>query len=336
MPEYQDPEQLIGLTKPASCKEGRKKVKMSKVYAGIDISKEFLDMAILPSGEIKRYANDERGIENLASRLKRFSVLLVVMEPTGGLEAPLAAALTLEGINIAVVNARQIRDYAKARGKLAKTDKLDAIIMAEFAAVIKPPVREFRDEETEDIKAIVSRRRQLLEMLKAENNRLAIARKSLKPNILDHIEYLKKEIADWDRDLRERIEDSPIWRVKDNLLQSIPGVGKVLSATLLAELPELGKLNRRQIAALVGVAPFNRDSGLMRGKRSVWGGRASVRAVLYMAALVSTRFNPVIKSFYQRLLEKGKAKKVAIVACMRRLLTIMNAILKTKKAWQYA
>ncbi|MFA5091014.1 MAG: IS110 family transposase [Candidatus Omnitrophota bacterium] len=309
---------------------------MSKVYAGIDISKEFLDMAILPSGEIKRYANDERGIENLASRLKRFSVLLVVMEPTGGLEAPLAAALTLEGINIAVVNARQIRDYAKARGKLAKTDKLDAIIMAEFAAVIKPPVREFRDEETEDIKAIVSRRRQLLEMLKAENNRLAIARKSLKPNILDHIEYLKKEIADWDRDLRERIEDSPIWRVKDNLLQSIPGVGKVLSATLLAELPELGKLNRRQIAALVGVAPFNRDSGLMRGKRSVWGGRASVRAVLYMAALVSTRFNPVIKSFYQRLLEKGKAKKVAIVACMRRLLTIMNAILKTKKAWQYA
>jgi len=336
VPEYQDPEQLIGLTKPASCKEGRKKVKMSKVYAGIDISKEFLDMAILPSGEIKRYANDERGIENLASRLKRFSVLLVVMEPTGGLEAPLAAALTLEGINIAVVNARQIRDYAKARGKLAKTDKLDAIIMAEFAAVIKPPVREFRDEETEDIKAIVSRRRQLLEMLKAENNRLAIARKSLKPNILDHIEYLKKEIADWDRDLRERIEDSPIWRVKDNLLQSIPGVGKVLSATLLAELPELGKLNRRQIAALVGVAPFNRDSGLMRGKRSVWGGRASVRAVLYMAALVSTRFNPVIKSFYQRLLEKGKAKKVAIVACMRRLLTIMNAILKTKKAWQYA
>ena len=258
------------------------------------------------------------------------------MEPTGGMEAPLAAALTLEGIKVAVVNARQVRDYARATGKLAKTDKLDALVMAEFASVIKPPVRELRDEETQEIKAIVSRRRQLLEMLTAEKNRLAIAPKSLKPNIFSHIEYLKKELADWDRDLRQRIEDSPIWRIKDDLLQSIPGVGKVLSATLLAELPELGKLNRKQIAALVGVAPYNRDSGMMKGKRSVWGGRASVRSALYMAALVATRFNPVISNFYHRLLEKGKAKKVALVACMRRLLTIMNAILKTQKAWQYA
>jgi transposase len=309
---------------------------MSQVYAGIDVSKEFLDLAVLPSGEKQRYANDEEGVGKLASKLKELSALLVVMEPTGGLEAMAVAVLTLDGFNVAVVNARQVRDYARATGKLAKTDKLDALVMAEFASVIKPPVREMRDEETEEIKAIVSRRRQLLEMLKAEKNRLAVARKNLKSNILSHIEWLKKEIADLDRDLRQRIEESPIWRVKDNLLQSIPGVGKVLSATLLAELPELGKLNRRQIAALVGVAPYNRDSGMMRGKRSVWGGRASVRSVLYMAALVSTRFNPVISSFYQRLLEKGKAKKVAIVACMRRLLIIMNAILKTQKAWQYA
>jgi transposase len=327
---------LIGLTKPASYKEGTKEGKMSEVYAGIDVSKEFLDLAVLPSGEKKRYSNDETGIGKLVTRLKKIKVQLVVMEPTGGMEMPLAAASTLEGINVAVVNARQVRDYARATGKLAKTDKLDALIMTEFASVIKPPVRELRDEETQEIKAIVSRRRQLLEMLTAEKNRLAIAPKGLKPKILSHIEYLKKEIADWDRDLRQRIEDSPVWRVKDDLLQSIPGVGKVLSATLLAELPELGKLNRRQIAALVGVAPYNRDSGMMRGKRSVWGGRASVRSALYMAALVSTRFNPVISVFYQRLLAKGKAKKVALVACMWRLLTIMNAILKTQKAWNYA
>lgn len=317
--------------------QGRdKRGKMSEVYTGIDVSKEFLDLAVLPSGEKKCYNNDETGIGKLVVRLKKIKVRLVVMEPTGGMEAPLAAALTLEGIKVAVVNARQVRDYARATGKLAKTDKLDALVMAEFASVIKPPVRELRDEETQEIKAIVSRRRQLLEMLTAEKNRLAIAPKGLKPKILSHIEYLKKEIADWDRELRQRIEDSPVWRVKDDLLQSIPGVGKVLSATLLAELPELGKLNRKQIAALVGVAPYNRDSGRMRGKRSVWGGRASVRAALYMAALVGTRFNPVISNFYQRLLEKGKAKKVALVACMRRLLTIMNAILKTQKAWRYA
>lgn len=317
--------------------QGRdKRGKMSEVYAGIDVSKECLDLAVLPSGEKKRYSNDEAGITKLTAKLKKLSPVLVVMEPTGGLEMPLAAALTLESIKTAVVNARQVRDYARATGKLAKTDKIDALVMAEFASVIKPPVREFRDEETEEIKSIMSRRRQLLEMLTAEKNRLAIARKSLKSKILSHIEWLKKEIADIDADLRQRIEESPIWRVKDNLLQSIPGVGKVLSATLLAELPELGKLNRRQIAALVGVAPYNRDSGKMRGKRSVWGGRASVRSVLYMATLVSTRFNPVISSFYQRLLEKGKAKKVALVACMRRLLTIMNAILKTQKAWNYA
>jgi transposase len=314
--------------------QGREK--MDDVYAGIDVAKEFLDVAVLPSGEKKRYFNNEAGISKLTNSLKKLKPLLIVMEPTGGLEAPLAAALTVEGINVAIVNARQVRDYARATGKLAKTDRLDALVMAEFAAVIKPVARKLRDEESEEIKSMVSRRRQLLEMLTAEKSRLATARKNLRPKIIAHIEWLKKEIADLDHDLRQQIEGSPIWQVKDNLLQSIPGVGKVLSATLLAELPELGQLNRRQIAALVGVAPFNRDSGTLRGKRSIWGGRSSVRTVLYMATLSSTRFNPVISNFYLRLLEKGKAKKVAIVACMRRLLTIMNAILKTQKAWQYA
>jgi transposase len=317
--------------------QGReKRGKMNGVYAGIDVSKDLLDVAILPSREKIQYANDEAGISKLVASLKKLSPALIVMEPTGGLEAMAAAALASQGINVAVVNARQVRDYARATGKLAKTDKLDALVMAEFAAVIKPPARQLRDEESEEIKAMMSRRRQLLEMLTAEKNRLAIARKNLKPSILSHIDWLKKEIADLDLDLRQKIEGSPIWRVKDNLLQSIPGVGRVLSATILAELPELGKLNRRQIAALVGVAPFNRDSGSMRGKRSVWGGRASVRTVLYMATLAGTRFNPIIRSFYQRLLAKGKAKKVALVACMRRLLTIMNAILKHQRAWQYA
>ena len=305
-------------------------------YAGIDVSKDHLDLAILPSREKRQYSNDEGGIDKLIKGLQNLPIKLIVMEPTGGFEAPAAAALTAEGMSVAVVNARQVREYAKATGRLAKTDGIDVLVMAEFAASIKPPARPLRDEETEEIKAMVSRRRQLLEMLTAEKNRMAMARKHLKPHILAHIKWLKKEVEDLDGDLRKRIEDSPVWRVKDNLLQSIPGVGKVLSATLLAELPELGNLNRRQIAALVEVAPFNRDSGHMKGKRSVWGGRASIRAVLYMATLAGTRYNPVIKEFYQRLVQRGKAKKVALVACMRRLLTIMNAILKHQRAWQYA
>jgi transposase len=307
-----------------------------KVYAGIDVSKDRLDVAILPSQEKGRYPNDEEGVGKLISKLKKLPVELVVLEPTGGLEASVAAAISSEGIPVAVVNARQIKEYARATGRLAKTDTIDARVMAEFAFAIKPPARPLRDEAAEEIKAMVSRRRQLLEMLTAEKNRRAIARKHLKVGIQAHIDWLKKELEEMDGDLRKRIEGSPLWRVKDNLLQSIPGVGKVLSATILAELPELGKLNRRQIAALVGVAPFNRDSGRMRGKRTIWGGRATIRRVLYMATLASTRHNPVIGEFYQRLVKRGKAKKVALVACMRRLLTIMNAILKHGKAWQYA
>jgi transposase len=309
---------------------------MSEVYVGIDVSKERLDVAAIPSNKKLQFVNDESGMSKLLSKLVELSPNLIVLEPTGGLEIPIAAAIAAENLAVVVVNARQIRDYARAMGKLAKTDNLDALVMAEFAQAVRPEVRPLRSEDNLEIKALVSRRRQLMEMLTAEKNRLAIARKHIKPNIQSHIEWLKKEIEDIDQNLRHTIESSPIWREKDNLLQSIPGVGNVLSATLLAELPELGTLNRKQIAALVGVAPFNRDSGSMKGKRSVWGGRAPIRAVLYMAALVSTRCNPVIKPFYQQLLERGKAKKVALVACMRRLLTIMNAIIKTRRPWQYA
>ena len=309
---------------------------MEQSYVGIDVSKSRLDVATTPGKEKSQFSNDEDGISKLVNKVKTLSPALIVLEPTGGLEVNIAGALAAEGLVVAIVNARQIRDFARATGKLAKTDRVDALVMAEFASAVRPESRPLRDEENQRIKAIVSRRCQVLEMLTAEKNRLAVAHRDVKPEILEHIKWLKKKIEETDRDLRHKIEASPIWREKDNLLQSIPGVGDVLSATLLAELPELGKLNRKQIANLIGVAPLNRDSGAMKGKRSVWGGRASVRAVLYMAALVATRYNPVIKVFYQRLLAKGKAKKIALVACMRKLLTILNAVIRQRKAWQYA
>jgi len=321
---------------PASNKDGRKEKTMSGIYVGIDVSKDRLDVAVVPSGDKRQFSNDEAGLSKLLGMLVKLAPTLVVMEPTGGFEVPLAGALAAEGLPVAVVNARQIRNYARAVGKLAKTDKLDAMIIAEFAHKVEPEVRPLRDEENQEIKAIVSRRCQLVEMLKAEKNRLAIAPKHIKPNIMAHIEWLRREMDDLDRNLRELIEASPIWREKDDLLRSIPGIGNVISATLLAELPELGTLNRREIASLAGVAPFNQDSGTIKGKRRIWGGRTSVRHALYMAALVGTRYNPVIKAFYTRLLQKGKAKKVALVACMRKLLTILNSIIRYRKAWHYA
>ena len=309
---------------------------MDGIYVGIDVSKDSLDVAVVPSGEQRQFSNDEAGHCKLLSKLLKLAPALIVMEPTGGLEAPLAGVLAAEGLAVAVVNARQIRDYARAAGRLAKTDKLDAEIIAKFAEKMQPEPRALRDEESQEIKEMVSRRRQLVEMLRAEKNRLAIARKVMKPSILAHIKWLEQEIDSLDRTLRQQIENSPIWREKDNLLKSIPGVGPVTAATLLAELPELGSLNRRQIASLSGVAPFNQDSGSMKGKRRIWGGRASVRSALYMAALVGTRYNPVIRAFYIRLLEKGKAKKVALVACMRKLLTILNSMIRYRKVWNYA
>lgn len=308
---------------------------MEKVYAGIDIAKASVDIAVHPTRQHWGFTNDDRGIGQAVARLQKLSPELVVMEATGGLELPLAGALVAAGVPVAVVNPRQVRDFAKAEGRLAKTDALDAWVIADFAMSIHPTPRLLPDDRTQEIGAIVARRRQLVEMITAEKNRLHISRKSVKPRILAHIAWLEQELANTNDDLSQKIRETPIWIEKEDLLRSVPGVGPVLSVTLLSELTELGTLNRRQIAALVGVAPLNRDSGTLRGKRTVWGGRAPVRAALYMATLVATRYNPVIRAFYQRLCAAGKARKVALTACMRKLLTILNAMLKHRTPWSY-
>jgi transposase len=306
------------------------------VYVGIDVSKENLDLAVNPRKQIRRFHNTATGIGKTIDHIRETGSTLVVMEATGGLEIPLAAALGEAGIPTAIVNPRQVRDYARSTGKLAKTDAIDAQMLADFAATVHPEPRPLAEPQARELKDILARRQQLNEMITAEKNRLQRARGVLLDHIRAHIDWMEKEMSDMDLALRRFIEESPMWREKDILLKSVPGVGPVLSFTLLAELPELGKLNRKQIAALVGVAPFNRDSGKMRGKRSVWGGRASVRAALYMGAMVATRFNPVIKRFYQRLIAAGKAKKSAITACMHKLLTIINAMVKHNSFWSYA
>jgi transposase len=307
----------------------------NQIFAGIDVSKETLDVAVHPQQSIKRFRNNETGISGIVTYLRGFTTALVVMEATGGLEMSLAAVLGVAGIPVSVVNPRQVRYYARSMGKLAKTDAIDAQILADFAAAIRPEPRPLPDTQAQQLRDILARRSQLNEMITAEKNRLGRARRPVSENIRAHIAWLEQELADMNTRLRRSIEESPIWREKDDLLRSVPGVGQVLASTLLAELPELGTLDRKQIAALAGVAPFNWDSGKLRGKRSVWGGRAKVRTALYMATLVATRHNAVIKSFYQRLCAAGKAKKVAITACMRKLLTIMNAMIKHRTPWHY-
>jgi transposase len=307
---------------------------MGKVYVGIDISKDGLDIAVHDSNKQWHYANDDAGIASLCNLLINLEPALVVFEATGGYEMPLYLVLDEAGLPATPVNPRQIRDFAKSTGKLAKTDSLDARVIAHFGYAIRPVPHPVPD--THELKIAQGRRLQLLEMITAETNRLKGTPKALKRRIEAHITWLKQELTDTDRELKVIIEKDPIWREKDKLLQSTPGVGPTLSATLIAQLPELGTLNRRQIAALVGVAPLNRDSGKMHGRRTVWGGRTHVRAVLYMATLVATRFNPVIHDFYSRLCIIGKRKKVALTACMRKLLTILNAMLKHHIPWSYA
>jgi transposase len=309
---------------------------MDKIHAGIDVSKATLDVATGNRKEIKSFSNDENGITQIVSYLKKESPVLTVMEATGGLEKLLAACLAEASLPVAVVNPRQVRDFARAKGRLAKTDTIDANILAEFACDIHPEARALTDKETDEIKALLVRRQQLIAMLTMEKNRLSSARPAVMASIQENIKWLKKLLKDLDDDLDSHIQNSPLWREKDNLLQSVPGVGPVLSMTLLGALPELGKLTNKQIAALAGVAPFNWDSGKYRGKRMTKGGRSRVRAPLYMAALVATRFNPVIKAYYNHLLEMGKVKKVALTACMRKLLIILNAIVREKRPWQYA
>ena len=257
---------------------------------------------------------------------------MVLLEASGGLELPLVAALAAEAVPVVVVNPRQVRDFARATGKLAKTDALDAAVLAHFAAVVRPPVRPLRDAETQALNSLVARRHQVRTMLVSEKNRLSAAA-AVRPRIEAHIAWLEGELDDLDKNLRQTLGQSPVWRDKDDLLRTVPGVGEQVSFTLLAYLPELGTLDRRQIAALVGVAPFNRDSGTLRGRRTVWGGRARVRAALYMGALVASRCNPIIRDFYQRLLACGKPKKLALTACMRKLLVILNSMLKHRSPW---
>lgn len=308
-------------------------------HVGIDASKERLDVCLLPGGEVFRVANDQAGIDEILARLAEpgASPELVVLEATGKYERPAAAAIAAAGIVVAVVNPRQTRDFAKATGRLAKTDKIDARVLARFAEAVGPkpsvlPV--LPDEEAQALQAILTRRRQLLEMLVAENNRLLMAPEGVASRIRAHVRWLEKEINRADRELDEAIEASAAWKESEALLRSVPGVGPVLARTLLAELPELGALPHKRLSALVGVAPFNRDSGTFRGKREVWGGRAPVRAALYMGALVATRHNPVLKEFYGRLVAAGKPKKVALVACMRKLLSILNALMRDRAIWR--
>ena len=309
-------------------------MKALSVFVGIDVSKDTLDVVVKPQNLVFKVPNTEEGHKELCRKLKRLTPALVVLEATGGLELDVAIALSEEGIAVAIVNPRHVRDFAKACGQLAKTDRIDADIICDFAEKIRPEPRPLPSEETRALDALITRRRQLVGMLAVEKNRLASAGKAMKKDVKRHIAFLEKAIERMDRDLRKSIENSPIWRVNDEILQSVPGVGPTCATTLMAQLPELGKLDRKQIAALVGVAPLNRDSGLKKGKRTTWGGRASVRAILYMSTLVATRHNPVIGDFYIRLMSQGKLHKVAMTACMRRLLTMLNAMIRDQSHWQ--
>jgi transposase len=303
-------------------------------FVGIDVAKAQLDIAVRPAGERWAVPNDADGVVTLVERLQALHPTLIVLEATGGLERCATAALATAGLPVVIVNPRQARDFARATGQLAKTDALDARALAHFADVIRPTPRPLPDTQTQELRALLSRRQQLIGMRTAEQNRLAGTSERLPQDIEAHIAWLNARIATLDADLETMLRASPLWRENDDLLQSVPGIGPVCARTLLLELPELGTLTRQQIAALVGVAPLNCDSGTLRGRRTIWGGRAHVRTVLYMGTLVATRFNPQIKVFYQRLLAAGKRKKVALTACMRKLVTILNAMLKHRTSWQ--
>jgi len=303
-------------------------------HVGIDVSKDTLDVCLLQQNQTFTVDNHYTGVDQIIRRLKPLKGCLVVLEATGGYEIPVAASLHDAGFDVAVVNPRQVRDFARSVGQLAKTDSIDAQIIARFAQATDPQPKPTLSTEHLMLKELVTRRRQLIDMRTADKNRLGIVNsREVRKDLTDHIRWLDKRIDRIDKDLGQIIRNSPVWREKDNLLKSVPGVGDTLSRTLLAAVPELGRTNRREIAKLVGLAPLNRDSGKMRGRRTIWGGRGSVRAALYMATLSATRYNPVIASLYQRLLDAGKDKKLALTACMRKLLTILNVILKTYVPW---
>jgi len=313
---------------------------VARQWVGIDVAKATLDVQVRPTDQAWSVANDEAGIRTLLEHVRAAAPTLIVLEATGGYELAVTSALAAAGLPVVVVNPRQVRDFAKATGRLAKTDRLDAAILARFAEQVQPTARPLASEDQHELDALLTRRRQLIEMLTAERNRLGqvfVKRGTrVKKSLKAHITYLERELRIADTDLGDLVRRSPVWRERDELLQRAPGVGPVLSLTMLAELPELGTLDRKAIAALVGVAPLNRDSGTLRGKRRIYGGRAPIRAVLYMGALVATRHNPVIRAFYQRLLAAGKPKKVALTACMRKLLVILNAMVRQRASWSPA
>jgi len=305
-------------------------------FVGIDVSKDRLDVHVLPQREVFAVAQDDDGLAALTGRLGGLAPCLVVLEATGGLQERAAVALVAAGLDVAVVNPRQVRDFARSRGFLAKTDRLDARIIAAFAEANRPEPRPLPDEERKALIDLVGRRRQLIDMRASEKIRRPQLQSRLRPKLDEHLAWLSKAIDDLDGEIGEALRRSPVWRVEDDLLKAVPGIGPITRATLIAKLPELGKLNRREIASLAGLAPFNRDSGSFRGKRRIQGGRADIRAVLYMATVTAVRCNPTIRAFHDRLVGKGKPAKVALTACMRKLLTILNAMLKTTAPWQQA
>jgi transposase len=307
------------------------------IFVGIDVSKDRLDVHLRPSGEAFAVARNGEGLDQLAARLVLVAPALIVLEATGGFERTVAAALAGAGLPLAVVNPRQIRSFARAIGRLAKTDRLDAEAIALFAERIRPEPRRLPDGDAQVLAELVTRRRQVVDMIGMESNRRHQARaKPVRRTIAATLKILEAQLADLDRDIGKAIQDSPVWRATEDLLTSVPGVGDVTARTLIALLPELGRLDRRRLSALVGVAPFNRDSGKMRGHRAIAGGRTAVRNVLYMATLSAIRWNPVLRDHYQQLVARGKAKKVALIACMPRLIGILNAILRDQKTWNPA
>jgi len=306
---------------------------MKDRFIGIDVCKTKLDVALIPDDQRWSVGNNETDISSLVKRLEELNPTLIVLEATGGLETLAAASMGAANLPVAVINPRQGRDFAKATGQIAKTDNIDARTLALFAERIRPEPRPLKDQDLQELTALLTRRNQLIGMLTAEKNRLSSAPKTIRKNIEEHIQWLDRRIKQSNGDMERLIQNSPLWREKDALLRTFNGVGPVLSVTLLSGLPELGTINKKKISNLVGLAPLNSDSGKFRGKRIIWGGRASVRSALYMGTLSAIRFNPVIKAFYQRLIAAGKKPKVAITACMHKLLTILNAMIKNSTPW---
>ena len=305
-----------------------------KHWVGIDVCQKSLDVYIRPSEKLFQVTNNEIGIRKLVQTLKNIQPELIVLEATGGMEIDAAIQLTQAELAVAVINPRQARDFAKATGQLAKTDVIDARILAHFADAIRPEVRQISDESSRQLEDLVTRRRQISDMSTAEKNRRRGKTNSVKASIDEHIEWLEEQLKEIESQIKSAIAINQEWQQKMKLLTSVPGIGEVVAVTLISSLPELGTISHKSISYLVGVAPLNKDSGKFRGKRRIWGGRAKVRCVLYMATLVAVRFNPPIKSFYDRLISKGKLKKVALIACMHKLLILLNAMMRKNQAWQ--